>query len=120
MSTERRHHIRIAFDTPAQLSTPEQRCDVQVLDLSFKGALVALPAGWTGRVGDPCLLRIGLDPSDARIVMVAEVAHIEGSHAGLQCRSIDLDSVTQLRQLMSLNLSDPALLERELRVLAAG
>jgi len=51
--------------------------------------------------------------------MSCEVAHIEGDHIGLLCRSIDLDSITHLRHLIELNLGDAALLEREFKALVA-
>ena len=103
MSSERRHFARVAFNAAAQLSTAEARDEVRVLDLSFKGALVEVPSGWTVAIG-----------------MSGEVAHIEGRRVGLLCRSIDLDSVTHLRALIELNLGDEALLERELKALVTS
>jgi hypothetical protein len=46
--------------------------------------------------------------------MRVRVAHNHGEHIGLQCRHIDLDSITHLRQLVAANLGDAALLDREL------
>jgi hypothetical protein len=91
----------------------------KVLDLSFKGALVNLtePARWP--VGTPCQLTLRLAELNASIGMLAEVAHSEDTLIGLQCKSIDLDSITHLRKLMELNLGDPSLLERDLQALAA-
>ena len=44
----------------------------------------------------------------------------EGGKIGLQCESIDLDSITHLRRLVELNAGDPALLDRELSSLLKG
>ena len=120
MSPERRQFSRIAFNTPAQLISPHGQADVLVLDLSLKGALITLPDGWRGQVGEPSALRIDLDELGGAIRMDVTIAHVERDHAGLACRSIDLDSVTHLRRLIELNLGDEALLERELSALVAA
>lgn len=85
----------------------------------LKGALIDLPPtagdvtpGDTGTL----VLQLGRQPEEC-IAMLVDVAHVEGLHAGLQCRSIDLDSVTHLRRLLAVNMGDAALLERELKAL---
>ena len=52
--------------------------------------------------------------------MAGELAHVEGDHAGVLCRSIDLESITHLRRLIEVNLGDPAASERELKALIAA
>jgi len=42
MPHERRHFIRVTFDAPARLATADQTLSVHILDLSLKGALVAV------------------------------------------------------------------------------
>jgi hypothetical protein len=118
MTTNRRQFSRVSFDAPAQLTALKSTHLAKVLDLSFKGALVSLtePTRWP--VGTPCQLTLRLAQLDATIGMMAEVAHCEDTLLGLQCRSIDLDSITHLRKLIELNLGDPASLERELQALA--
>jgi hypothetical protein len=49
--------------------------------------------------------------------MDTAVAHIEGTRVGLRCLHIDLDSITELRRLVELNLGDAAQLDRELHAL---
>lgn len=115
---ERRQFLRSVFHAPARLSLGGLVRPVAVHDLSLKGALVEVHAGWGGRVGDRCELRLEL-ASDAVIVMQARVAHIEGHHVGLRCEHIDLDSMTHLRQLVERNADEPALLERELGALVS-
>ena len=87
--------------------------------MSLKGALVNLPKTTFIAVGSHCKLRVKLSQLDAHIDMTADVAHAEGSMLGLQCTSIDLDSVTHLRKLIELNLGDQSLLERELKSLSS-
>jgi hypothetical protein len=49
--------------------------------------------------------------------MNTRVAHLENTHVGLRCESIDLDSMAHLRRLLELNSGDPELVERELSAL---
>jgi len=114
MPHERRHYVRVGFEAPALLTTATAAYSVQVLDLSLKGALLMAPATAQLKAGMLCQLTVPLAEDGNHIAMSAEVAHVEGLHTGLQCRSIDLDSVTHLRRLIELQLGDPALLERDL------
>lgn len=121
MTDERRHHARIAFQTPARLVLGERTLEVVVLDLSLKGALIRLPASTPIREGASGMLHVQLNESEPgdQISMQTRVAHVEDPQAGLLCISIDIDSVTHLRRLVELNLGDPVLLERELSALIA-
>lgn len=120
MPYERRHFTRVLFDTPAQLATAHSTVPVQVLDLSLKGALVGAHTLEHLVPGTLCQLTVPLAGTGNHIAMSTEVAHLQGSHVGLLCRSIDLDSVTHLRRLIELQLGDPALLERDLIELSAA
>lgn len=115
---DRRHHQRVHFDGHALLITTAGRATVQVVDLSLKGALVKLPAAAQVEGGEPCLLALTL--GEITIKMAVEVAHLDGTDAGLRCVAIDLDSITHLRRLIEMNLGDPKLAERELRALLAA
>lgn len=117
---ERRQFARVSFDAPAELITVDTRLHVSVLDLSLKGALLKLPAAASVAMGEPCLLCIRLDGAEQRIMMGAEVAHLDGERAGLILRSIDIESVTHLRRLIEVNLGEAYLLERELKALLAA
>jgi hypothetical protein len=115
----RRHHLRIAFQAPAQLVFAGGRIDVVVLDLSLKGALIRLPADAQLQEGAICRLHVQLDEMDDQISMESRITHVDGGNAGLLCLLIDIDSATHLRRLVELNLGDPALLDRELSALIA-
>lgn len=119
MPHERRHYIRVTFDAPALLTTATSTHSAHVLDLSLKGALVALAPGVALPPGTLCQLTVPLTSTSDHIAMSAEVAHVEGHFVGLLCRTIDLDSVTHLRRLIELQLGAPSLLERDLAELSA-
>ena len=94
-----------------------------MLDISLKGVLLQLPQGHAPQVGMPCLVKLPLGaggPGDVVIAMAGELAHIEAGHAGVLCRSIDIESITHLRRLIEVNLGDPAASERELKALIAA
>ena len=114
MPHERRHFVRVSFDARALLATPNDTFSVHGQDLSLKGALITAPAQAHLQPGMQCQLTLALTETGNHIAMSTEVAHVEGLHAGLLCRGIDLDSVTHLRRLIELQLGDPALLERDL------
>ncbi|MCF8197405.1 MAG: PilZ domain-containing protein [Sulfuritalea sp.] len=112
-STERRNFWRAVFHSPVRLTTHDGEAFAQLLDISLKGALLEAAEVWHGKTGEECRLSLELAP-DAIITMWTKVTHVEGSHIGLRCESIDLDSITHLRRLVELNSGDPAILDREL------
>jgi hypothetical protein len=114
INTERRQFSRVNFDVDAELITTQEHLSVQVLDLSLKGALLRLPDHCVVVLGTPCLLKVMLADKESRISMAGEVTHVEGDHAGVLCRSIDIESITHLRRLIEINLGDASLVEREL------
>lgn len=118
METQRRHFSRVPFNGEATFSSAGHACDCTVLDLSLKGALIAVENPGT-RADTHCelLLKLG---DEAMVRMQGHVAHVEERRLGIACEAIDLDSITHLRRLIELNLGDPALLERELAALVSG
>jgi hypothetical protein len=121
METNRRRFARIHFSTPGCLAfrvgEEEQECAVEILDLSLKGALIRrAPLVADLRIGMRGALEVGLGDAshDPDIYMSIEVAHVREEEIGLRCTEIDIDSITQLRRLVELNLGDEALLSREL------
>lgn len=115
---ERRRFWRAGFSAPVKLVNDTIAVEARLDDISLKGALLDVPEGWAGKVGDRCRLhlRLGGD-DDEEIAMWTRVSHIDGHKLGLACEDIDLDSITHLRRLVELNSGDPTLLERELSAL---
>ncbi len=118
ISTERRHFARVGFASGAELITVDLHLQVQVIDLSLKGALLVIPAGTMVASGSPCLLKLKLGEDGPQIAMAGEIAHAVADRAGMLCRSIDLESITHLRRLIAMNTGDPLLLQRDLQSLA--
>ncbi len=118
MTTNRRRFSRILFQSEALLRTPRGEIEVNVVDISLKGALIKPTLSAYAEVGTSCTLVLVLGELDATIRMETTVVHHQGDHFGLACREIDLDSMTHLRRLVELNLGDTPILNRELSALA--
>jgi hypothetical protein len=114
---ERRRFSRISFHRPARFTTVSATGMCGVLDLSLKGALLEIPPGFSAAQGTPCTVVIQLDQGESVIHLDGEVAHREGTHLGVRCTSIDLESIGHLRRVVELNLGDEELLHRELATL---
>lgn len=114
-----RRFLRSVFQAPARLNLGGTLREVQLLDVSLKGALVDLGQVLPCPVGARGRLRLLLSPTTF-IAMDVSVTRVKGSQLGLQCIHIDLDSVTHLRQLVERNAQDPALLGRDLAVLVGS
>jgi hypothetical protein len=112
----RRQFWRAHFHSPVQVAAHGQVTEADLYDISLKGALLKVPEGWTGKMGDRCQLRLNL-AANATISMSATIAHVAGRRVGLHCDNIDVDSVTHLRRLVALNSGDSKLLDRELAAL---
>lgn len=126
-SIKPRHFSRIPFDADVQLHFPLTK-EVQaahLLDISLKGALAETtqPIANVFR-GKSCRMVLSLGKGGEHITMEGKVVHHEGQLMGIECLHIDLDSMTNLRRLVELNMGDEKLLERELaemlKVNAAG
>ena len=118
---ERRKFWRATFNAPVKLISNVASADAMLDDISLKGALLDVPSGWQGKVGEHCHLKLRLGGDrDMSITMWGRITHVDGAKVGLQCESIDLNSITHLRRLVELNAGDPALLEREMSALVKG
>lgn len=115
--SQNRHFARVPFHAGVQLHFPPDNAvqSARLLDISLKGALVetALPIVET-LMGRICRMVLVLGLDDECIAMEGTVIHQEGAHIGIRCESIDVDSITRLRQLLELNMGDSDLLDREL------
>jgi len=117
MTNDRRQFSRISFQAPASLALGGADYEVDIVDLSLKGALIRPRDPLCAAIGSGGILDIRLDEEDVDIRMETTVVHHRGDCYGLACRGIDLDSITHLRRLVALNLGDETLLEREICLL---
>ncbi len=117
-SENRRKFQRVLFDADTRIEIDSVTMSARLIDISLNGALLERPKHWSTATGENVSISINLDQEEEfSIHMQAEVAHIDDDKVGLHCRHIDMESITNLRRLLELNLGDPDLLERELAVL---
>jgi len=113
---QQRQFSRIPFDVSVTLQTQQQSWESNLIDISLHGALIKAPPTFEADQEQPYQLAIHLE-GGADICMGVLIAHHGNEQLGLQCRDIDVDSITRLRRLIELNLGNPVLLERELAAL---
>lgn len=116
---EKRRFSRLSFDAETALTVNGEQVVCKLIDISFKGVLLTIPAYVPLLRGQQARLDIRLNGNDAVISMNVTAAHITGDRIGFYCREIDADSMTHLRRLIELNLGDAELVNRELTQLGA-
>ena len=114
---ERRRFTRIALACRVRITSANGIWWGELIDVSLKGLLVRVAAGWPGRAGDHCTVQLQLDEGETVIQMEGRVIHHAGERIGFGWESIDLDSFSHLKRLLQLNLEDEAQLLRELEEL---
>lgn len=115
---EKRPFSRVDFNSPARLIQGDQEWSAEVLDVSLKGILLALPNEVELQPQLPVDVEIRLSPQ-INIHMACRIARHEHGQLGLACESIDLTSIQHLRRLVELNLGDSTIMEREITELIA-
>lgn len=119
MQEDKRRFHRVLHDARATVFSAEGDWPCQLHDLSLKGCLLIARADWQLDPAQTHHISIWLG-RDVEIGMEARPVYQNGRYAGFECVRIDLDSVTELRRLLELNLGDPALLERDIQALLRG
>ncbi|HQW81990.1 MAG: PilZ domain-containing protein [Rhodanobacteraceae bacterium] len=114
--SERRRFHRFRFEGSVKLYSDRAMWDAELIDISLKGALTTRPADWSAKPN--AMHRIELRIGDGlKISMGASAAHLTDDSIGFRWEKIDLDSFTQLKRLIELNLGDPERLNAELSAL---
>ncbi|MBI3902565.1 MAG: PilZ domain-containing protein [Nitrosomonadales bacterium] len=114
---EARHFSRMPYhaDVKLHFHLADVVVAAHLLDISLKGALVEMPQPMANAFkGKICQLVLPLGTGLEKITMECTVVHHEGVYLGLQCKHIDLDSMSDLRRLIELNMGDEEKLEREI------
>lgn len=111
---ERRNFNRVVFSTHAEILINGKVWQTDILDLSLKGALLQVPDNFSPDPNAVCDLNFKLEGLANPICMQGKIRHANHQLLGFQCDLIDIDSVTELRHLIELNLSDESLLHRDI------
>ena len=113
MEGNKRHFQRILFDHQATLSCNNQEWPTNVIDLSLRGLSCTKPRNTTFKIDQLLTLSITLTEEQV-IVMETIIIHCEERSLGMKCTRIDINSISELRRLVQLNLADEALLHRDI------
>lgn len=113
---DKRHFYRIFYNSEATLTSDTNSLTCKVIDLSLKGCLLRFDTPWTDSLENIYTLKLQLS-EDISISMQISVSHVIGNDAGFKCEHIDIESISQLRRLVELNLGDSQMLERDLLAL---
>lgn len=113
----RRQFTRILFSIKAELEVEDHIYPVSIHDISLNGALVTsanLTQDLTRKLG---VLSFQFDDDD-KVTMHVAIVHTHGNDLGLMVHAIDIDSISQLRRMVELNLGDGEQLNKELSQLS--
>jgi hypothetical protein len=111
-----RHFHRILYAADATLTCEEKIWHCEIIDLSLRGCLLHFALPWEENLEKLYTLTLQLS-EQTQIKMELSATHIVGNKVGFKCEHIDIDSITELRRLVELNLGSSALLERDLLAL---
>ncbi|MDD5580798.1 MAG: PilZ domain-containing protein [Methylobacter sp.] len=114
---DNRHYHRILYKAEATLSCEDKIWPCKITDMSLKGCLLCFDSPWVEDLEKLYILTLNLS-DQVQITMSLTVSHVVGNNAGFKCEHIDMDSITELRRLVELNLGDSELLQRDLQALA--
>lgn len=119
VAKEKRHFQRIFYKAEAMLVSDTCTLPCRVIDISLKGCLLGFDMPWSGSVEALYTLMLNLS-DEVQISMKLSFSHGVGTQIGFRCDHIDIDSMTNLRRLVELNLGDSNLLTRDLNALTSG
>jgi len=113
MGIDKRHFKRVHFLRRVKVETAGSHYETHCMDISLRGVLLVRPEDVNWKLEQQ--LKVTLELSDDEsITMNCSLVHIDEDVVGCACDSMDLDSMTNLRRLLELNMLDPASVDREL------
>ena len=110
---EQRQFSRIPFTSVTQLIVGTNHLPAQLQNISLQGALVTIQGSIPLQQGQSCQMEIQLG-ADIRLKMAAELVRIVDQQLGFRFKSMDVISMTHLRQLITLNMEHPDHINQEL------
>ncbi|MBN7818916.1 PilZ domain-containing protein [Bowmanella yangjiangensis] len=115
----RRKFTRIIFSAPCELRQGQRQWQCGLLDISLKGVLIECPQAFDADLSQSVLLVVSLPGMASSIMLDGMIKHADDKQVGIKINMIDIDSASNLRRLIELNVGDDSLLKRELEALAS-
>ncbi len=115
-SRERRRHHRFSMIASVRIYSGSAMWVAGLIDVSLRGAMVTRPEGFNGEAGS--LFRIDLRLENGPIIaMGVKLVRAGERDLAFACHKVDIDSFTELKRLIELNLGNTGALNRELSAL---
>jgi c-di-GMP-binding flagellar brake protein YcgR len=103
---EKRRFARVGLDGGASIQFDGHSRDVELVDLSLKGAMVEADRILPLQSGSDCVLTLSLDDTDVSIPIDARVTHHQGQRLGIEFVRVDVADMQHIRRLLELNAGD--------------
>jgi len=116
--SEQRRFSRIKCIEKSIVETDSRTVQVQLLDISLKGALIDHGGDLPAQPGDRWTLLFRLNSSDIVLQFGTEAVHCSGTLAGVKFVETDLDTMIHLRSLLEARSVNPEQVRHELSFLA--
>lgn len=112
---ERRNFSRIEYNAKVLIEQGEHKSVGSVIELSLNGVLVDSKSRLDK--SQPVDVQIIIDEFSPAIHLKAKIVHHEDQQYGLKTLEIDIDSMLQLRTIISMHNDDPDEIHRESKAL---
>ncbi len=116
---EKRQFNRVDFSAPAILFQQNRHWQTNIIDISLNGALIGYPDESEGDLEQEFELNIEFEETNQIIKMFGEIVHCANHCLGFHIQCMDIDSISDLRRLVELNLGDASLLQRDITSLVS-
>ncbi len=116
--TERRRFSRIIYRVPATLTQGLNQLDTTIQDLSLHGLLLETSSPAELELHSPVEICFVFSESEQSVCLNANIVSLNQNAIRLKISSIDIDSISQLRRFIELNVGSDELLNRELEHLS--
>ena len=114
MDENRRNFSRVKFNSKAYLNYNNSHEQVDLVDISLKGALVSFQNPMDIGSDSPCTFELHLSDSEIVMNISAIIVYKRDDNLGLKFNNIDLESMIHLRRLVELNVGNPDQIQKEL------
>ncbi|AXB30540.1 PilZ domain-containing protein [Vibrio campbellii] len=116
--TERRRFSRIIYQVPALIEQGDLAMQVTIQDLSLHGLLLKVEDAKPLDSLLPVEVGFSFIQSEQMMQLNASIVSIAGNEIRLKISNIDIESISQLKRFIELNVGNNELLNRELEHLS--
>ena len=116
--TERRRFSRIIYQVPALIEQENLAMQATIQDLSLHGLLLKVEDAKPLDSLLPVEVGFSFIQSEQMMQLSAGIVSIAGNEIRLKISNIDIDSISQLKRFIELNVGNNELLSRELEHLS--